>query len=335
MNSTHHYLTHLTSGHSLSTEQSRDLFSRFMQLPLSQQSAILSAISTRGPCTEEIIGALQFLRDQAVFFPPQENIVDIVGTGGDGLKTFNISTAASLVLASCGVKVAKHGGRAVSSLTGSKDVIQALGIPAHQTVKDILYSLTQHHYAFISAPTFNPALRDLAPLRKELGIPTLLNIVGPIANPLRPLRQVIGVYQKQLLHKIAETCQTLGAKHVMVVHSQEGLDEISISGRTSIVELKNGYLQEYSLCPQDAGLKSAPLEMIEGGSPQENAALIHGILKGEIQDARRDVVLLNAAAGLMVADRTDSIREGVNMARTAIESGQSYTLLQHLQRRAS
>lgn len=324
------FLKDLVANAQFTREQMYDFCKLFANAPATQQSAILALFSSRGETIEELIGALRYLLEQAKEFNYPNEIIDIVGTGGDGAKTFNISTAASIVIASCGIKVAKHGGRSVTSASGSVDVLEELRIPIYIETDQICSSLDRNNFAILLAPVFNPFFKSFGTLRKELGIPTLLNILGPIANPMRPERQVIGVYRKDLVNKIAQVLQQTGSKHAMVVYSLDGLDELSISAPTYIAELKEGTIYEYQITPEVVGLKRASVKEIEGGSPKENAKIIIEILSGEQTGAPLDVVIMNAAAGLVVGGCVDNLIEGINVAREVIISGQALKLFKEI-----
>jgi anthranilate phosphoribosyltransferase len=272
---------------------------------------MMDLFKLKGEKYSELKMALDYVLSHSSAFPAVENIIDIVGTGGDGAKTFNISTAASLLLAKCGVRVAKHGGRSATSLTGSADVIEHLGIPFLTNSDEIIQNLEKDNYAYLCAPLFNPILKAAGPKRKELGVPTIFNVLGPLVNPLKPKRRVIGVYKKELLLPVAQLCESLGCEHVMVVHSADGLDELSICDQTFIVEMKNGHYSEYSVTPESVGLKRAQLHDIAGGDAKQNAHIIQNILARKCSGAKRDVVILNAAAGLVVSGRAANLKEGV------------------------
>jgi len=333
MNEITKFLKDLVAGTHFTKEQMYTFCQLFANAPSTQQAAILALFSSKGETVEELVGALKYLLEQAVKFNYPFDVVDIVGTGGDGLKTFNISTAASLVIASCAVKVAKHGGRSVTSSSGSVDVLEELHIPVYNNVDDICSSLDKYNYAILLAPLFNNFFKMLGPLRKELGIATILNILGPIANPMRPKRQVIGVYRKDLVYAIAQVLQNTGSIHAMVVHSDDGLDEFSISAPTYVAELKEGIIYEYEVTPEAVGLKRASLKEIEGGDPKDNAKIILQIFSAQQRGAPLDVVLFNAAAGLVVSGKVANLKEGVIMAKEAITSGKTLGLFEEITKR--
>ncbi len=300
--------------------------------PPSQGGAFLAILAMRGETAEELSGFLQFLQEHTHPIPIDEtaDFIDIVGTGGDALQTFNISTAASLVVASGGVTVAKHGGRSISSRSGSADVIESLGIPLLNSPIAIVKSLNHHHFAFLFAPFFNPVLMKQASLRRELGIRTFFNVLAPLANPLRVKRQVIGLYSADLFATVIPALKNSGCLHAMAVHSADGMDEISISASTEITELKNGKIEKYTLKPQDYGLPLASLHDLQGGDAKENAQIISRILDGSERGPKRDIVLLNAAAGFLVADKVTDFADGIQLAAHCIDTGASTALLNTL-----
>lgn len=326
----------LLARDSLSQEQCYDLFSELTQASELQQGVILALMAAKRETTSEIMGARCFLLEQSTIEPSllsalPEDRVDLVGTGGDGKGTFNISTAASLVLSSCGVPVVKHGGGRVTSRSGSADVMTCLGVPLYLTVSKLLDSLNRYHYAYICGSYFNPVLNAFGRVRSQLGFPTVLNVLGPLINPFRPKRQVIGVYRRDLVPVIATVLKETGSVHALVVHAEEGLDELSVSGENVVAEVDAQGIREYRILPKTLGFAQSELAEIIGSTPEENANIIQAILTGQLKGAKRDVVLLNAAAGLWVADRVSSIEEGIECAREAIESHQTLALLHQLQ----
>lgn len=327
----------LMAGESLTEAQSYTLFSELRRATEVQQAVILTLLARKGETLSEIKGARAFLLEQSTMDPAiltacPADVVDLVGTGGDGLGTFNISTAASLVVASCGVYVAKNGGGRVTSLSGSADLMTALGVPLYLTASKIMQSLRQHHYAYICGRYFNKALNTFGPIRQQLGFPTIFNVLGPLMNPLQPKRQVIGVYRPELVPIVAKLLQETGSIHALVVHAQEGLDEFSVSGPNLVAEVQPDAIKEYLVDPQSLGFPSSTLNDVFGDTPEANAVLIESIFAGQIKGAKRDIVLLNAAAGLLVADKVATLDEGVQMARDAITSGRTLQLLNDLQR---
>ncbi len=324
------YIDKLIVGQNLSRQEAYDLFVQFETINIEQKSAIIALLAAKKESVEELLGARDFLLKQTSPIICDYDVVDIVGTGGDGIGTFNISTAASIVVASCGAYVAKHGGRSATSASGSTDVIESLGINLHDSAAKITDSLSQNHYAYIWAPLFNPILKTYGSLRKNLGFPTIFNILGPLINPTYPKRQAIGVYRKDLVAKLAIIFKNDGSKHSLIMHSADGLDEISVSAATYITEVKNGAIKEYKITPRDFGLAMSSLDEAFGGLANQNAKIINGIFAGEILGAKLDIVLLNAAAGLVVAGIASDLYHGVEIARNAILSGKALALLTKL-----
>jgi anthranilate phosphoribosyltransferase len=259
--------------------------------------------------------------------PP--DAVDIVGTGGDGHNTFNVSTCAAIVAAGAGVPVAKHGNRAVSSLSGASDVLTALGVKIDVPPLVITRSIAEAGVGFMWAPMHHPAMKSWAPARAELGVRTLLNLLGPLASPAGVKRQVVGVYSPSWTRPIAEALQNLGSEHAWVVHGSDGLDELTTTGPTRVAELKDGAVSVFEVTPQQAGLPTATLEQLKGGDAAANAAAIRALLSGE-PGPFRDIVLLNVAAALIVGGKAASLAEGVERARRAIDSGAAARALDKL-----
>jgi anthranilate phosphoribosyltransferase len=325
----------LLARESLTIAQSYALFKALASAQELQQGVILALLAAKGETIDEMMGARTFLLEQAVMEPSAfsacpTDFVDLVGTGGDGVGTFNISTAASIVVASCGVYVAKHGGGRVTSRSGSADVMTGLGIPLYLSSSKLLHSLNQHHYAYICASYFNKAFNVFGSIRSQLGFPTIFNVLGPLVNPLRPKRQVIGVYRRDLVPVVAQLLKETGSVHALVVHALEGLDELSVSGPSIVAEVSPQGIRTYTVTPADLGFASSNLQDVLGGTPEENAILIQQIFLGQIQGPKLDIVLLNAAAGLLVADKVASLEAGIEMARLAISSGRTLALLQAL-----
>ena len=325
------YLDKLRAGNDLTFHESYTLFLEMATYPVTHQASILKAFAKKKETADELLGAMQAFLEHCVPMDYPDDVIDIVGTGGDGLKTFNISTAASLVAASCGVTVAKHGGKCVTSLSGSTDVLTALNVSMPNTADASITSLKKYGYAYLSAPLFNRLLSSFSDVRRQLKIPTILNTVGPLINPIRPKRQVLGVYRADLLPIMAYVLNDSGLNHALIVHSNDGLDEFSISAPSQVIELRNGVINTYQITPEDVGLKTAPLQDVVGGNSAENARIICDIFSGKIHDAKLDIVLFNSAAGLFVANHVATLKEGVDRARWAIASGTTAQFLHTLQ----
>ncbi len=286
-----------------------------------QVAAFLMALRIKGETVEEITGAARIMRARATQVTHHQPIaVDTCGTGGDKSNTFNISTTAAFVVAGAGVPVAKHGNRAASSLTGSADVLEALGVNLTLTAEQVGQCIDQIGIGFMFAPTLHTSMKHVAPVRREIGMRTIFNLLGPLTNPASAQAQVMGVFHPNLTEPLARVLGNLGCGHALVVHGLDGVDEISISAPTVISEMEDGYVQTYRVAPEDLGISRAPREYIRGGTKEENARITEAILAGET-GPRRDVVLLNAAAALLAADRVGSLREGVALAEQSIDSG--------------
>lgn len=281
-----------------------------------QIAGFLTAIHTRGETRDELIGFVRSLLKSIKPIHYQDILLDTCGTGGDGANTFNISTAAALLLSSAGIKVAKHGGKAVSSLSGSADVLNALDIPRANTAERACKQLNENNFTFLFAPTFNPQFAKISELRSVLGVRTSFNLIGPLLNPAGVQRQIVGVYSKQLLKPVAEVLHYFGKEEVMVVHSEDGLDEFSIKALTRFAHLKSGKISESVFIPSQYSLAS-----IEGKDAQFNADIINKIMSGEMRNQYRDVVILNAAAGFVISGNARTLIEGCNLAAECIDSG--------------
>jgi anthranilate phosphoribosyltransferase len=294
-----------------------------------QMGAFLMALRVRGETVEEITGAAQMLRSRMnrVEVPP--GAVDIVGTGGDGVGTYNVSTCASLVAAGAGLRIAKHGNRSVSSISGASDVLAALGVKLDVPFEVISRSVAEAGVGFMWAPMHHPAMKHWAPVRAELGIRTIFNLLGPISNPAGVKRQIVGVFSWQWVEPIAHVLNKLGAEHVWVVHGHDGLDELTTTGSTDVAEVKDGQVTVFEVTPADAGLSPARLSDLKGGDAQTNAAAIRDVLAAK-KGPFRDIVLLNAAAALIVGGKAANLTDGVAMAAHAIESGAAKAALDKL-----
>lgn len=325
------YLNKLRAGNDLTFDESYTLFLEMATYSVHHQALVLKAFAKKKETADELLGAMQAFLEHSDYIDYPDSVIDIVGTGGDGLKTFNISTAASLVVASCGVTVAKHGGKCVTSLSGSTDVLTALNVSMPNTADASITALKRHGYAYLRAPLFNRLLSAFSDVRRQLKIPTILNTVGPLINPIRPKRQVLGVYRADLLPIMAHVLNDSGLDHALIVHSDDGLDEFSISAPSQVIELRNGVIDTYQITPEDVGLKTAPLQDVVGGNSAENARIICDIFSGKTHDAKLDIVLFNSAAALFVANHVATLKEGVDRARSAIASGATAQFLYTLQ----
>lgn len=318
----------LSEGNTLSEHQSEQAFSRIMsgQVDLPQMSAFVMALRVRGETVDEITGGARVLRNKASLVSVPDGAVDTCGTGGDGTGTYNISTAAAIVTAACGVPVAKHGNKSVSSKSGSADVLASLGIAFDLPLEAQEQALKEFGIAFLFAPHHHKAMRHVAPVRASLGIRTIFNLLGPLANPAMAKRQLLGVFDRKWLRPMAEVLDRLGSEHVWTVHGSDGLDELTTTGVTYVTELKNGKLRDFEITPEDVGLKRATIADLQGGEADENAAALLGVLEGK-PSAYRDIVLLNTGAALLVGGKADTLQAGVTMAADAIDTGKAKELL--------
>lgn len=315
-------LSLLADGTCLTAEQSEQAFDIIMSgaADLAQMAAFIMALRVRGEQVDEIVGGARVLRTKASRVKAPEGIVDTCGTGGDGIGTYNISTAAAIVTAAAGVPVAKHGNRSVSSKSGSADVLMSLGavLDIPQAANEA--SLQENGFAFLFAPAHHKAMRHVAPARGSLQLRTIFNLLGPLANPAQARRQVLGVFDRKWLRPMAEVLSKLGSDHVWVVHGSDGLDEVTTTGVTYVAELKDSTITEFEVSPEDVGLAAADIEDLKGGDADVNAQAITDLLDGK-QSAYRDIVLMNAAAALVVGNRCDTLQEGVSLAADVIDKG--------------
>jgi anthranilate phosphoribosyltransferase len=333
----------------LTREQARELMHHILagQLTDIEIAALLGALAARGETASEIAGFVDIMRTAVTPIPltdaERKNLVDTCGTGGDASGTFNISTAAALVAGATGANsganlmVAKHGNRAVTSQTGSADVLEALGIPVDLSPEQAATSLRTHRFAFLHAPSLHPAMKAVMPVRRALGVRTIFNILGPLTNPAGASAQVMGVYSAHLVPIVAEAMSLLGTHHAFVVHGNTlrgtglngSLDELSISGPTQLAEVHNGAVTIATITPEDLGLQRSPIETLQGGNAQTNAAILTAIFSGE-PGPRRDIVLLNAAAVLVAADLALDLPNGIALAAKTIDSGAVTKLIANL-----
>ncbi len=321
----------LVSGRSLTAEEAASVMEEIMQgeATPAQFGAFVIALRLKGETVDEIVGMAKTMRSKAVPVITDEPVVDTCGTGGDGSSTFNISTAAAFVAAGAGLKVAKHGNRAMSSHCGSADVLEALGVKIDLNAEQVQRCLQEVGMGFMFAPVFHPAMKYAAAPRREIGIRTVFNILGPLTNPAGARAQVVGVADEKLVEKLALVLQGLGCHRALVVHGEDGLDEITLTGKTQVCELKDGRIKSYSLSPEDFGLSRAGLENLRGGTAGENAALLRKILAGAL-GPQRDVLLMNAAAVLLVGDRVATLQQGIALAGEVIDGGHALAKLEQL-----
>jgi anthranilate phosphoribosyltransferase len=327
-------INRLIEGKDLSRAESKKVMTIVMKGNASeaQISAFLVALRMKGETVDEVAGAVDAMKSKATEIKTKfKNIVDTCGTGGDSLNTFNISTAAALVAAGAGVAVAKHGNRSVSSKCGSSDVLKALGVNIDIPPEEMERCLYEVGIAFLFAPKLHTHMRYAMGPRREIGARTVFNILGPLTNPARTKRQLIGVYDKSMLRLVVEVLQSLGAEQVMAVHGLEGMDEISISGPTKVCELVDGTIYEYIIQPENFGIIASPVHTIQTKNASQNKKILLNVLKGFPSPAL-NIVLLNAGAAIKVSGKVDSIWDGIKTARKSIESGAAMEKLQKLKK---
>ena len=327
----------LVSGQSLTMEQAAEVMEEMTtgQVTPAQFGAFVTALRIKGETADEIAGLAKVMRAKSIRMMTTDPVIDIVGTGGDNSRSFNISTAAAFVAAGAGIKVAKHNNRAMTSQCGSADVLEALGMKIDLDASQVKDCLERVGIGFMFAPLFHPAMKFATVPRREIGIRSVFNILGPLTNPALAESMVIGVPSEELGEKLAQVLHRLGSKHSMVVHGLNGMDEISVAGKSKVWELQGGEITDYQVSPEDFGLAAAGVEMLKGGTPQENALILRSVLEGE-KGPRRDAVVMNAAAGIVVSNRTKhpsglpALREGAEIAKEAIDSGRALDKLERL-----
>ncbi len=322
----------IVAGEHLGRDEMHAIFSDVMDGRTSdvQKSALLIALRMKGETSEEITGAAMAMRERVTPLDvDRENLVDTCGTGGDGRGTFNISTLAAIVAAGAGATVAKHGNRAVSSACGSADLLKELGVNIDIDAPKMSRVLSKTGISFLFAPKLHPAMSAVAGVRRELGLRTIFNVLGPLTNPAFARRQVLGVYADELVEIVARVLAALGAEHALVVHSRDGLDEISVSAPTHVCEVRDGEVRSYDIVPDDCGVSQYPIESIAGGDAKRNAEIAWAILDGE-DGGPREVVVANAGAALYVSGAASSLRGGAGLARESLASGSARRKLEKL-----
>jgi len=321
----------VATGASLSEAEAETAFDIIMSgnATPAQMGAFLMALRVRGETVEEITGAARILRARAIRIAAPEDVVDTCGTGGDALGTYNISTAVAFVLAGCGVPVAKHGNRAISSKSGAADVLAALGVNLDADFELVRRALREARIAFLMAPRHHTAMRNVGPTRVELGTRTIFNLMGPLANPALARRQLLGVFSRDWVEPLAHVLARLGSEAAWVVHGSDGLDEITTTGPSRVAELRDGRVRTFEVTPEDAGLPRATLDDLRGGDAEANAAALRAVLAGA-DGPYHDIVLLNAAAALIVAGRVTELRQGVERAARSIANGAALAALDRL-----
>ena len=327
-------ISKLVEGEDLSEKEVTAVFDLMMEgeLPESQMAAFLTALRMKGETVSEITGVAKALLQKAEKIDcDRETAVDLCGTGGDGSGTFNVSTTAAFIVSGAGVTVAKHGNRSVSSPVGSADVLEALGVKIGISPASAQNCLSEAGIAFLFAPVYHPAMRNVAKCRKELGIRTVFNLIGPVVNPAGVRNQLMGVYSPHLLTPVAEVLKNLGSRNVMVVHGQGCLDEITVTGSTKVAELHDGEIREYDLRPEDFAMKTrSPEELLGGGSAAENAEITLSVLRGGENGAKTDASLINAMAAIYVSGKAASLAEALLLAEESLSSGAALRKLEML-----
>lgn len=292
--------------------------------------AALSTKSTKAETIEEITGCAAAMRDAAVKFESDIDLLEIVGTGGDNSQSFNISTTSALVIASAGIPVAKHGNRAASSLSGTADCLEALGVNINLEPEKCRQLLNEVGFCFFFAQKYHTSMKYVGSIRKELGIRTVFNILGPLTNPSSPKMHLLGVYDRSLIEPVAEVLMKLGSKNGMVVYGTDKLDEISLSAATAVCEYRNGWIKNYEITPEQFGFERCAKDDLKGGTPAENAGITRKILSGELRGHKRNAVLLNAGAAIYIGGKADSMADGVKIAGEIIDSGKALATLEKL-----
>jgi len=325
------FITKVAEGQPLAADEAAEAFAIMMagEASAAQMGAFLMALRVRGETVEEITGAAQTMRAKATDVVAPEGAVDTCGTGGDATGTYNISTCAAFVVAGAGVPVAKHGNKSVSSKSGSADVLAALGVNLDVGPDVVSKAIDEAGVGFMFAPNHHSAMRHVGPIRAELGVRTIFNLLGPLANPAGAKHQVIGVFSRDWIVPLAEVLSNLGSEHVWVVHGSDGLDELTTTGPTFVAELIGGSVTTFEVTPEDAGLPQANPQDLIGGEADENARAIEEVLSGK-PSPFRDIVVLNAAAALIVAERASGLKEGANLAAEAIDCGAARKCLDDL-----
>jgi anthranilate phosphoribosyltransferase len=321
----------VASGAAMSRDEASAVFDRMMsgEATPSQMGGLLMGLRVRGETVDEITGAVTAMRAKMIRVEAPADAIDVVGTGGDASGSYNISTCAAFIVAGCGVPVAKHGNRALSSKSGAADVLQALGVRIDLDPEQISHCIREAGIGFMFAPAHHPATKNVAATRVELGTRTIFNLLGPVSNPAGVRRQMVGVFSRQWVEPIAQVLANLGSQAAWVVHGSDGLDEITTAGSTTVAALENGHVRSFEITPEEAGLQRSRPEALRGGDAETNARALLDVLKGK-PGPFRDVALFNAAAALVVAERAHDLRSGVAIAQEAVMSGAATGRLERL-----
>ena len=325
------FISKVSLGQSLSEAEAENAFSVMMSGDATdaQIGALLMGMRVRGETTEELVGAARAMRSRAVRINAPPGAIDTCGTGGDAKGTLNISTAVAIVVAGCGVPVAKHGNRAASSKSGSSDVLSELGVNIDADMKLVERSLWEANIAFLMAPRHHGAMRYVAGVRTELATRTIFNLLGPLSNPAEAPRQLMGIFAADYVERQAQVLKALGSTRAWVVHGSDGMDELTTTDSSTVAELKNGKVELFEISPEDAGIQRAKPSDLAGGSPRENAEALKHLLGGQ-KGSYRDIVLYNASAALVISDKVKSLKDGVEMAAESIDSGSGKNALAKL-----
>jgi anthranilate phosphoribosyltransferase len=321
----------VATGATLSRQEASAAFDSMMsgEATPSQMGGLLMALRVRGETVDEITGAVEVMRAKMLRVNAPTGAVDVVGTGGDGSGSVNVSTCASFIVAGCGVPVAKHGNRALSSRSGAADVLAALGVKIDLTPEDVSRCLDQAGIGFMFAPAHHPAMKNVGPTRVELATRTIFNLLGPLSNPAGVTRQMVGVFSRQWVLPLAQVLKNLGSESAWVVHGSDGLDEITLTGPTFVAALENGNIRSFEITPEDAGLPRAGPDALKGGDAEANAISLQAVLDGK-PGAFRDVALFNAAAALLVTGKVKDLKEGVALGQKSLDSGAALEKLKRL-----
>ena len=321
----------VATGATLSREESANAFDCMMsgEATPSQMGGLLMALRVRGETVDEITGAVTVMREKMLRVAAPPDAIDVVGTGGDASGSYNISTCAAFIVAGAGVPVAKHGNRALSSRSGSADVLAALGVKIELAPDAVGRCISEAGIGFMFAPAHHPAMKNVGPTRVELGTRTIFNLLGPLSNPAGVKRQMVGVFSRQWVEPLANVLKNLGSESAWVVHGSDGLDEVTSAGPTHVAALENGTVRSFEITPEDVGVARAMPEMLRGGDADQNARALLDVLKGKT-GAFRDVALMNAAAGLIVAGRAKDLKQGFALAAKSIDSGEAEGRLERL-----
>lgn len=325
-------LQKLFKGNSITADESFQAMKHLMSGEVSEEqiAGFLGALAGKKPEADEILGLVRGMREHSLKISPDRNdLVDTCGTGGSGLDTFNVSTTSAFILAAAGLAVVKHGNRAASSKCGTADVLEELGINIESSLEKVTDCVQKTGFGFLFARTFHPAMRYVAPVRSALGVKTVFNILGPLTNPANAQKQVIGVYDPEVMVLMAEVLRELGSKEVLLVHGLDGMDEITLSTETKAVHLKNGQINKFNISPKEVGLPQYSLEELLGNNAKENANVLLGILKGE-KSPKRDLVVVNSGAALWITGKASNLEGGCRLAESLLDSGKAYQNFQEV-----